>query len=89
MPHYEATVRVLDVEEPDASTAKRVIEERLRAAGFSRWQVVHLGLPGAVARTARRPQRLLTPIDANYAGGALLVAAVVAWALWFLWLLAG
>jgi len=85
MPHYEATVRVLDIVEPDTSAARRIVEEQLRAAGFSRCQVVHVGIQGA----ARRPRRVAERVGENTAGGNLFVAAVVAWGLWFLWLLAG
>ena len=88
MAHFEATVRVFDVIESDATTARRALEERLRTSGFTRWQIVSIGLQGAISRPVtvrgRRPIRA----QASYAGGGMLVAAVVAWALWFLWLLA-
>jgi len=92
MAHFEVTVRLSDVNESDGPAARQAIEERLRAAGFSRWQIVAVGLQGAThkntsqRRTNRR--REMGP-DISRAGGGLLVAAVVAWTLWFLWLLAG
>ncbi len=94
MAHFEVTVRLSDVNEADGPAARRAIEERLRAAGFSRWQIVGVGLQGAPKSTAqRRPsietRRRSNQPDISRAGGGLMVAAVVAWALWFLWLLAG
>ncbi len=88
MAHFEATVRVLDLEEQDVLLARRHIEERLRAAGFSRWQIVGLGVQGTLTRPVRGRRRS-TRRDATYIGGGLMVTAVVAWALWFLWMLAG
>jgi hypothetical protein len=88
MAHFEATVRVLDLEEQDVLLARRHIEERLHAAGFSRWQIVGLGVQGTLTRPVRVRRRSTRP-DATYIGGGLMVTAVVAWALWFLWMLAG
>jgi hypothetical protein len=87
MAHFEATVRLLDVIASDPPGARRAIEERLRAAGFSRWQIVRVGPLGATTRRVEPPRRLARP-DASYLGGGLLVAAGVAWTLWFLWILA-
>ena len=94
MAHFEATVRILDVTESDAPAARRLIEERLREGGFARWHILSLGVQGtmthAVARPAARAARALRRprrVEVSYAGGGLLVAAVVAWTLWFLWLL--
>jgi hypothetical protein len=95
MAHFEVTVRLSDVNESDGPAARRAIEERLRAAGFSRWQIVGVGLQGATPksmpqrRTNIEPRRREGQPDMSRAGGGLLVAAVVAWTLWFLWLLAG
>ena len=85
MVHFEATVRVFDLNDQDALLARRRVEEGLRAAGFSRWQIVGLGMQGVprAARVRRRPVRA----DVNYIGGGLMVTAVAAWTLWFLWLL--
>jgi hypothetical protein len=88
MPQFQATVRLFDIVEADGPGARRVLEERLRNAGFGRWQVAQLGLQAEGAgpvRVARRRMRT----DASYAGGGLLLVAVAAWALWFLWLLGG
>jgi hypothetical protein len=78
------------VTEPDASSARRAVEERLLKAGFSRWWLVSLrrqALPVPVRRQLPRPVRQPEP---SYTGGAmLLVGVLAAWALWVLWLLAG
>jgi len=89
MAHFEAMVRLFDIVEPDPLDARRAVEERLRAAGFTRWHIVNVGLQGANATRATRSLRRPMRTDMSYAGGGLLVAAVVAWTLWFLWLLAG
>ena len=86
MAHFQATIRVFDVVGQDPPSARRLVEERLRQAGFSRWRVLHVGLQRAVT-PAVRPRRRPIRTDASYAGGGLLLAAVFAWALWFLWLL--
>jgi hypothetical protein len=88
MAHFEATVRLFDVIEPSAQAARRTVEERLRAGGFTRWHITDVSLQGAITHTVQ-PRRRVTHTDASYAGGSVLVAAVVAWTLWFLWLLAG
>jgi hypothetical protein len=88
MPQFQATVRLFDIAETDGPGARRALEERLRSAGFSRWQVTQVGLQAEApppVRVARRRMRT----DASYAGGGFLLVAVAAWALWFLWLLAG
>jgi hypothetical protein len=88
MAHFEATIRVFDVIEANGPAARRAVEQRLRSAGFTRWQIVGVGVQGAAARGAGHARRAVST-DLTYAGGGLLVAAVVAWTLWFLWLLAG
>ena len=88
MAHFEATVRIFDVIESDAPAARRALDERLRAAGFKRWQVARIGLQGAITTQGIERPRRVVRTDVSYAGGGLLVAAVVAWTLWFLWLLA-
>jgi hypothetical protein len=89
MPQFQATVRLFDIAEADGPGARRVLEERLRNAGFGRWQVTQLGLQAEVATVPARVARRRIRTDASYAGGGLLLVAVAAWALWFLWLLAG
>ena len=90
MVRFQAVVRILDVTEPDAPSAKRAVEERLLKAGFSRWWLVSLrrqALPTPVRRQLLRPIRQPEP---GYAGGGmLLVGALATWGLWILWLLAG
>ena len=88
MAHFEVTVRLFDVIESDAPAARRALEERLRAAGFTRWQIVGVTTPRALARGVEPRRRAVRRRDVSYAGGALVVA-VVAWTFWFLWLLAG
>ena len=87
MAHFEATVRIFDVSESNASAARRVVEDRLRTAGFSRWKVARVALQGKIVPRADSPRGVMRS-DASYLGGGLLIAAVVAWTLWFLWLLA-
>jgi hypothetical protein len=87
MEHFQATVRLLDLVEPDAGTVKRTVEERLRFAGFTRWQIVRVLKEGAAPARVNRPLRAWRP--PSYVGGKLLMAGVVAWSLWLLWLIAG
>jgi hypothetical protein len=84
MGRFQATVRILDVTEPDAPTAVRTVEERLHKAGFNRWQVVSLH-PQDVYISGRRPLRR----EMNHTGGPILLGAILTWALWILWLIAG
>lgn len=88
MAHFEATVRLFDVIGSNAPAARRALEERLRAAGFTRWQILGVTTQGTLARVVEPRRRPVRRRDVSYAGGAL-VAAVVVWTLWFLWLLAG
>lgn len=88
MAQFEATVRLFGVTESSAPAARRAVEERLRAAGFTRWQIVGIGLQGAIPRSVDSNRRAVRT-DVSYVGGGVLVAGVVAWTLWFLWLLAG
>jgi hypothetical protein len=86
MAHFEATVRVFDVIEADASAARRAIDERLRMGGFTRWQVVNVSLQGAITRALPPPRPRAHPRNT---AGVLLFAAIFAWVLWLLWVLAG
>jgi hypothetical protein len=88
MGRFQATVQILDVTEPDASTAVRTVEERLQKAGFDRWHVVSLH-PQAVRISTRRPRRRPSRRERSDGGAAILVGTVLALALWFLWLIAG
>jgi hypothetical protein len=90
MEHFEATVRLFDIVEPDPVTARRVLEERLRVAGFTRWQVLNLVKEGAlVTPPAGRPRRIPRPPQPAFLGARVLMIGVVIWSLWLLWLLAG
>lgn len=90
MPQYEVEVKVTEVNEPDALAARLYVEERLRSSGLKNWRVVTVtpksrssGVPPPLA-PAYRPRR-----NNVYFGSALLVAAVLAWVLWFLWVITG
>jgi hypothetical protein len=85
---FQAVVRIVDVMEPDALTAKRTLEERLQRAGFDRWWLVSLrrqALPTQARRNKLRPAR--RPAGSYGGGGILLVGAIVAWLIWLLLLL--
>ncbi|GBD27384.1 hypothetical protein HRbin30_02731 [bacterium HR30] len=90
MPQYDVEVRISDVNEPDALAARLFVEERLRAAGFKDWRVVAVS-PKSRAATlpAGAELRWQGRRSGTYVGSALLVAAVLAWVLWFLWVLTG
>lgn len=89
MPNFEVRVRLLDVDENDAWSARRTAEERLRAAGFKRWQVVSLRLQDARVAPMIRPAspvRRARRAESSLAAGLVLTAAL-AWSLWFWWAL--
>jgi hypothetical protein len=90
MARFEAIVRLLDVDETDEWAARRAVEERLRAGGFPRWQVIRLG-PRGSTRPGRRPRPPgpRPQADLSAAGGGLMLSGVVAWILWFLWVFGG
>jgi hypothetical protein len=85
MARFDAVVRLLDVEEHDAWTARQALEERLRQAGFQRWQIVRLGL----RESKPEPRRRRRAVRPETAGSGLLLSGVVAWVLWFLWVFSG
>ncbi|MBI3785983.1 MAG: hypothetical protein HY270_21535 [Deltaproteobacteria bacterium] len=89
MAQFEATVRVFEITESDPGAARKAVEERLRSSGFARFQIMNLGVQGAIPMRVEPPRRRGVSTQATYAGGGMLVAAVVAWTLWFLWMLAG
>jgi sterol desaturase/sphingolipid hydroxylase (fatty acid hydroxylase superfamily) len=84
---FQATVRILDVTEPDAPTAVRTVEERLHKGGFNRWQVVSLH-PQDVHIPVQRLQRRAVRREVSGTGGAILLGVILALALWFLLLIA-
>lgn len=84
---YEIQVR-LDVTERNAAAARERVEAQLRAAGFDRWQLVRMRARGVgavpIRRRRRLPRRAPGRRDQVF-GGTVLVAAIVAWWLWFFW----
>ncbi len=89
MAHFEVTVRLLDIVEPNAAAAGRAVESRLRSGGFARWHILKVGLPVLSRPTVRVPEAKRTlQRRGSYASGALLVIASAAWALWFLYVIA-
>ena len=89
MEHFQATIRLLDVVEPDAATARRAIEEKLRIAGFARWQVLNVVQEGSVAVPTRKAARRVPRMQPSYLAGRALLVGAVLWSLWLLWLLMG
>ncbi len=87
MANFEATVQIFEVNESNAAAARRAIDDRLRVAGFTRWRIARVGPQGTTIHRTDSPRRVVRA-DASYVGGAMLIAAVLAWTLWFLWLLA-
>lgn len=86
MPNFEVRVRLLDIDENDAWSARRAAEERLRAAGFKRWQIVGLRLQDALPSVAPvRVRRQRRRGESGLAVG-LLFFAILAWTLWFWWM---
>jgi hypothetical protein len=87
---FQAVVRIVDVAEPDALSARRTVEERLQRAGFSRWWLVSLNRQVLPSGVPRQRQRLAQRTELRGTGaGILLAGAIAAWGLWLLWLLAG
>ncbi len=87
MPNFEVRVRLLDVSEADAWSARQEVETRLRASGFWRWQIVSLRVQDtAMPRIAVPPRRVVRKRRGEAGLGAgLLLAAVLAWTLLFWW----
>lgn len=73
--------------EPDAPTARRTVEERLRKSGFRRWQLVYLAEQGSAVPMRRPGHPRRVPTDSGFARAGRLLA-MLAWALWLLWLMA-
>jgi len=87
MAQFEVTVRLFDLIEPDAATAQRTVEERLRNAGFTRAQVVNVAAQPPVSLGVATPPR--PAVRDTQVGRALLVVACVVAAAWFYYLLGG
>lgn len=83
MAQFEATVRLFELVEADAVAARQTLEERLREAGFTRWQISSVKLESA--RTPAVP----VPEVRRRTDQRFVAVIVVAWLLWFLWLLFG
>lgn len=88
MERYEALVRLVDLVDDDAAGARRRVDERLRAGGFTRWEVVAVAREGNANIERRLRRRSKSPQPA-FLGGRVLTAAVILWSLWLLWLIAG
>ena len=87
MPNFEVRIRLLDVHENDAWSARQEVEERLRAAGFKRWQIVNLRLQDAAQPPRLLPRRRRGRRGESSLAGGLIIAAALAWSLWFWWTL--
>lgn len=89
MPQYDVEVRITDINEPDALAARLRVEEKLRAVGFKSWHVVAVAPRPRAVGLATTPRAPSTRRTNAYIGSALLVVAVLAWVLWFLWVITG
>lgn len=85
MAKFEVRVRLLDIAGHDGWAARRLVEERLRSAGFSRWQITGLNVHDAAEMSPRPHMRPIPRPQFGAAANALLIAAAVAVGLWF-WL---
>lgn len=86
MPKFRATVRMREIEAPDATAVLRQLDERMKGAGFTNWKVVSIEAEGAGVRPRTR---YLVPGYRAARGESwkLFMVAAGAWAVWFLWLL--
>ncbi len=96
MAQFEAEIRIQGLTEVDALTARRAMEEKLRAAGFERWKVVRIAPQRPNRKAYRRPLTRPLPNGTVHAQarndtgqGIWIVIAALAWAIWFVWLLGG
>lgn len=96
MAQFEAEIRIQDLSEVDALTARRAMEDKLRAAGFQRWKVVRISPQRPSRKAFKRPLTRPLPNGSahmqarNDSGqGIWIVIAALAWAIWFVWLLGG
>lgn len=85
MAKFEVRVRLLEVAGHDGWAARRLVEERLRSAGFSRWQITALGVQEHVEAAPKPRVRRMPRAQMGGPANALLIAAAVAVGLWF-WL---
>jgi hypothetical protein len=83
MAKFEVRVRLLDVAGHDGYAVRRLVDERLRSAGFSRWLItsVEVQQPTDVIPRPRTPA-IARPAFGSAANVVLISAAVVI-GLWF------
>jgi hypothetical protein len=85
MAKFEVRVRLLDVAGHDGYAVRRLVEERLRSAGFSRWLVTSVEVQQP-ADLMPRPRAVQIPRPAlGSIGNAVLISAAAVIGLWF-WL---
>jgi hypothetical protein len=85
MAKFEVRVRLLDIVGHDGWAARRLVEERLRSAGFARWQITALGVQEPVDVVPKPRGRQIPRPEFGSTANALLIAAACAVGLWF-WL---
>lgn len=88
MERFEALVRLIDLADDDPAKVRRHLDERLRAGGFTRWEIIAVA-PERSDRIRRHVRRRLQPQPPVALSGVLLAATVILWSLWLLWLIAG
>lgn len=86
MAKFEVKIRLLDITGHDGWSARRLVEERLRSAGFVRWQITSLEVqqPADLLPQRPRPRPIPRP-DFGSTANMVLIAAAVAIGVWF-WL---
>jgi hypothetical protein len=85
MAKFEVRVRLLDIAGHDGWAARRLVEERLRSAGFARWQITGLGVQEPIDVAPKPRSRPIPRPEFGSTANALLIAAALAVGLWF-WL---
>ena len=86
MPRFRATVRVTELEGPDPASVQKMLDERLKEAGFARWRVTTIETEGVAHRPRGRDSRAARRRSRSEGWGLFLIAAG-AWAVWFFYLL--
>lgn len=89
MERFEALVRLVDLVADDTAEARQRLDERLRAGGFTRWEVVAVAQEGSATIERRLRRRLKPRPEPAVLGGRFLTIGIVLWSLWLLWLIAG
>jgi hypothetical protein len=85
MQHFQATIRVRDLEGKDALSARETLQNRLRSASIENWRVVEI-LPVNAPVRPTDPATMRWRTDGRIAGKLMMLGAA-AWALWFFSLL--